>query len=90
MAGAGLHHCSECPATFSTARAKASHAKVHNNGVRCPVCDQEVRYLAAHVKREHGEDPLVRLEVGLAEAVAEIRTLRRENAELKTMITRED
>lgn len=79
--------CEQCSATFENARSKASHMKVHNKGVKCPVCDLEVRYLAAHVKREHGDDPLVRLEIGLAEVVAEVRTLRRENGELRRLIT---
>lgn len=70
--------CEHCSKTFDTARAKASHVKVHSNSITCPICDQKVRYLASHVKREHSEDPLVRLEVGLAEAIAELRALRRE------------
>lgn len=75
--------CERCPEIFLSARSLASHMKVHNKGVKCPVCDLEVRYLAAHVKREHGDDPLVRLEVGLSDVIAEVRTLRREVAQLR-------
>lgn len=75
--------CDECPKTFESARAKASHAKVHSKSITCPVCQEKVRYLAVHVKREHGDDPLVRLEAGMTDVIAEVRTLRREVAELR-------
>lgn len=79
--------CGQCPETFPNARARASHVKVHNKNIKCPICLQEVRYLAAHVRRDHSDDPLVKLETGLADLVSEVRALRAETAQLRAKIT---
>jgi hypothetical protein len=72
------HVCkvTDCGKSFDTARQLASHLKAHSAGTLCPLCQKPVRYLAPHLRREHADDDLVRLERMIAELVDEVRAFR--------------
>jgi hypothetical protein len=65
-----------CGQPFSTRRKLASHLKAHSAGSQCPLCPEVVRYLGPHLRREHADDDLVKLERMITELVDEVRSLR--------------
>lgn len=74
----GGFKCELCELAFSTSRGLASHRKAHSKDTICPVCHHSVRYLGPHLRMEHAEDDLVRLETGVHGLIAELRVLRDE------------
>jgi hypothetical protein len=83
VSGGDPYPCPECPETFTSLRSRASHLKVHNNSVNCPICHKPQRYLGPHIQKVHKDDPLVALELGITALVEEVRHLRAENRELR-------
>lgn len=77
------YECPECSEIFPSLRSRASHLKVHNNSVKCPICNKPQRYLGPHIQKAHQDDPLVALETMISALVEEVRTLRVENAQLR-------
>lgn len=77
------YDCPECGDVFSSLRSRASHLKVHNNSVKCPICNKAQRYLGPHIQKTHQDDPLVALETMISALVEEVRNLRVENAQLR-------
>jgi hypothetical protein len=73
---------------FESHRGLASHMKAHSDAVKCPECSEMVRYLVPHLRSIHEmreeESSLVE---HVAELVATVRTLRRENKVLQKAIS---
>lgn len=75
--------CQICNREFATPKGLASHLKVHSGGSQCPVCHENVKYLAPHLKNAHPDDPLVQIENGVSQLIEEVRILRKENEKLQ-------
>ena len=83
MSENSTYTCPECDEVFPSLRSRASHLKVHNGSVKCPICTKAQRYLGPHIQKAHRDDPLVALELGITALVEEVRQLRAENRELR-------